>query len=197
MKIIKDFGIKQRGKYKVRYSVFFCPECKEEVIKANDIGIKAKNCGCKRHNLKHGESRCKGNTRLYAIWTGIKARCNNPNRNRYYCYGGKGIKVCEEWNNDYLKFKEWALINGYEEHLTIDRKENDRNYEPDNCRWVTKQFQARNKTTTRFNIRTIEEIRSKYKPRKYTRKMLAKEYKCSEHKISDIIYNRIWKDINI
>lgn len=80
--------------------------------------------------------------RLYSIWKGMNKRCNNPNCKDYRWYGGKGIKVCEEWR-DYLKFREWALEHGYIIGLTIDRIENDKGYEPSNCQWLTQSENAK------------------------------------------------------
>ena len=84
------------------------------------------------------------NERLYRIWMAMRARCNCKNFIPYKHYGGRGITVCNEWN-DYLVFKEWALSNGYEEHLSIDRIDHNGNYEPSNCRWSTAEVQANNK----------------------------------------------------
>jgi len=67
----------------------------------------------------------------------MKQRCNNPNDPAYEWYGAKGIKVCDEWH-DFVPFMEWALENGYEEGLTIDREDSDGDYEPSNCRWITR-----------------------------------------------------------
>lgn len=115
---------------------------------SNSKGL-CRKCAMKKLSIErtqHGESPKSGKknaTRLYEIWTGMRNRCNNPNNHNYDCYGGRGISVCERWSN-YLNFKEWALKNGYKEDLTIDRIDVDGNYEPDNCRWVTRKEQMSN-----------------------------------------------------
>lgn len=113
-----------------------------------------KSCGClrgkvtARRNYKHGKT----NTRLYRIWAGMKARCLNLNNPAYERYGGRGIEISHEWINSFKEFEEWALRNGYTENLTIDRIDNDGNYEPSNCRWVDGYVQGRNK---RNNARSL------------------------------------------
>ena len=82
--------------------------------------------------------------RLYDIWNLMKQRCTNPNRPDFARYGGKGIKVCDEWLS-YDGFKAWALANGYADDLTIERNDSTGNYEPSNCRWATTKEQAVNK----------------------------------------------------
>ena len=84
------------------------------------------------------------NSRLYRIYNHMKDRCYRPNDKRYRDYGGRGIVICEEWKNDYLEFKNWALANGYRDDLTIDRINNDGNYCPQNCRWVDRFVQGNN-----------------------------------------------------
>ena len=90
---------------------------------------------------------CKDYERLHRIYHQIKRRCYNTRTQRYKDYGGRGITMCDEWLENYDNFIDWALSNGYDETLTIDRIDNDGNYEPSNCRWITKKAQNRNKRT--------------------------------------------------
>jgi len=83
-------------------------------------------------------------TRIYRIWKGMRGRVNNQNADHYKYYGGKGITVCIEWE-DFIIFKKWAMRNGYDDTLTIDRIDCNGNYEPSNCRWVTKKVNNQNK----------------------------------------------------
>ena len=80
----------------------------------------------------------------------MKARCVDPNSHKYHAYGGRGIKVCDEWLNSFESFYEWAMANGYQKDLSIDRIDNDGNYYPENCRWVTQKEQANNTRKNRL-----------------------------------------------
>ena len=117
------------------------------------------SCGCFRSecaaqrgrenpcsHLTHGNS----SSRLYNIWQTMLQRCNNLHDQKYSRYGGRGISVCEEWKNSFQVFQEWALNNGYEEELSIDRINVNGNYEPSNCRWATMSEQQRNRTNNHF-----------------------------------------------
>ncbi len=107
------------------------------------------SCGCLQkqklrerlttHNLT--------DTRLYRIWHNMKQRCYNYNHNSYNSYGGRGIKICDTWIDDFQAFYEWAMSNGYKDNLSIDRIDNNGDYEPSNCRWTDKVIQSRNKRT--------------------------------------------------
>ena len=87
---------------------------------------------------KHGSHHL-SNTRLYSIWKGMRHRCSNPKRPGYKYYGGKGIQVCDEWDgkDGFLNFYNWSIKNGYDDSLTIDRINSNKDYNPDNCRWVS------------------------------------------------------------
>jgi len=104
--------------------------------------------------------------RLRSIWSLMKQRCLNQNCPAYNDYGGRGITICQEWINSYKKFENWSYNNGYENDLTIDRIDNDGNYEPSNCRWVTMAEQSINKGMYKNNttgVRGVYRHRKKYR----------------------------------
>lgn len=111
-----------------------------------------RSCGCLcieasiTRETKHGG---KG-TRLYNVWKTMKDRCHNQNSKNFEDYGGRGITVCDEWKHDFAAFRDWALANGYAEGLTIDRKDNDKGYSPENCRWATYSQQRKNQRPRRW-----------------------------------------------
>lgn len=108
-----------------------------------------KSCGCLHDELArqrltiHGDS----NTKLHSIWCAMRRRCRDQHQEDYKYYGGKGVVVCDEWENSFPAFKEWAMNNGYEDGLTIDRIDVNGNYCPDNCRWTTMKVQNNNRTS--------------------------------------------------
>lgn len=157
-----------------KYSVWLCQcDCGKQVeARLNNLteGTK-RSCGCLikeahaeqcrelgKQSTKHGDF----GTKLYGVWAAMKRRCYNPHAKYFELYGGRGIKVCQDWH-EYEPFKEWALTNGYQQGLSIDRIDCDGNYEPGNCRWVTMAAQQRNCRNNRhYNYKgksyTVKEI---------------------------------------
>lgn len=121
------------------------------VFRSKLIDETTKSCGCYKterlvaFNTKHGGSR----SVLYSRWQTMKNRCNNCNVVNYADYGGRGIRVCYEWLNDYASFRNWAETHGFEEEEEIDRIDGDGNYSPENCRWVTPKLNQRNRRDNR------------------------------------------------
>lgn len=130
-----------------------CDCGRETVVSGSNLGQgRQVSCGCKRReqagkmNFSHGASK----TRLYSIWTNMITRTTNPNGTAFHRYGGRGIKMCPEWRRSFEAFQDWALANGYNEDLTIDRIDNDGDYTPDNCRWITWHEQFNHRSDTRL-----------------------------------------------
>ena len=131
-------------------------DCGKEVIVqyAHLRSGNTQSCGClnrklasirAKENLQKTYQNNLSRTRLYRIWVGMKRRCYDEKSHNYKYYGQRGITICQEWLNNFLVFHSWAVNNGYQEHLTIDRINVNGNYEPLNCRWATYKEQNNNK----------------------------------------------------
>lgn len=132
---------------------WFCKcDCGDEVVVVGGNLTSGHSTQCKqcqlvsvhKNRVTHGQS----HTKLYHVWTGMVNRCENIDNKSYPRYGGRGIKVCEEWH-EFPAFQKWAVSHGYDDGLEIDRIDNDGNYCPENCRWVTRLENARNKSNSK------------------------------------------------
>lgn len=169
-------AIKRDGtKYGQSAWICKCDCGNEKTIALQHLKNGTKSCGCLTREVapERGRKSCIGDrtrkhgdfgTKLYMVWAAIKRRCYNNNSRYYHEYGGRGITVCDNWKDDYSCFKEWSLVNGYKEGLSIDRVDTNGNYEPSNCRWVSMLVQQNNR---RNNIKLL------YQGKEYTLRELS------------------------
>jgi len=168
---------------------FVCEACWVIIQRRNDQTYATNFClSCCNRETKvvHGQSR----GRLYKIWQGMHQRCSNPKDRGYHRYGGRGIIVCKEWTN-FIGFQQWASDTGYSETLTLDRKDNDKGYSPDNCRWATPREQAHNRRGG-LTWETVACIRQEVQTEPHD--ALAQKYGVSKATIGLVGRNKIWHD---
>ena len=169
MILLKELDRREVGSSgnKVRFALFECEHCKTEIVRQKHNGLRDLSCGCIRYELsskaitKHGDSNKKSKYKnLFGIWARMRDRCNRKTNEDYKYYGGKGIIVESIWD-DYLEFKKWSLLNGYEpnKNLQIDRIDGNKNYCPENCRWVSPTINQRNRDCVILNTEKANEIR--------------------------------------
>lgn len=147
--VTEEFFVDKHGRRRWKC---FCECGKSVYVTTNNLTSgHTKSCGCwnkevkAKTHTKHGMSQ----SRIYSIWSNMKARCECETNDAYHLYGGRGIKVCDEWR-DFNNFAKWARENGYRKDLTIDRIDNDGDYCPDNCRWATAKEQGNNTRTCKM-----------------------------------------------
>ena len=145
--------VEPAGSSNKRVRRFLCRcDCGNEIIcrLPNLKSGTTKSCGCYRKFVSSNRRDCHHlqNTRIYRIWCGMKRRCYNKHNEHFDRYGGRGIIVCDEWKTDFMNFYDWAMSNGYDDKLSIDRINNEGNYEPSNCRWANQKQQIVNSTAT-------------------------------------------------
>lgn len=162
MKFTRLTALRIVGKTKDNRPAWLCRcDCGNEVI-VSEHNLKrnnTKSCGCYKRDAhfkshyKHGN--CK--TRLYRIWSNMKSRCDRESNDNYQWYGGRGISYAKEWS-DYSTFEKWAIANGYDDSLELDRINTNGDYSPDNCRFITHQANCQNRRKKIQNENSLEKI---------------------------------------
>lgn len=130
-----------------------CSCGKVVVVRATDLKQKKVfSCGCYKNEQTSKRRRIHGlgRTRICVMWRDMIRRCTNPKVRSYKNYGSRGITVCDEWKNNFLSFYNWAMKNGYDDSLTIDRINTNKGYSPENCRFVSIREQENNKRTNHY-----------------------------------------------
>jgi len=186
VEVLEDLGMNNQ-KPKKRIAKFKC-ECGNTFIaRVNAVKVgHRRSCGCAMgsSNKSHGLS----SHPLYRKWSGMITRTTNKNELCYHRYGGRGISVCDEWRNDFKKFYDWSISNGWEHGLTIDRINNDGNYEPSNCQWIT-MLENTIKDSLKFKPTEEQEksICSMYTDDKLTVTRIAEIYPTHTQNISNVL----------
>jgi hypothetical protein len=159
-------------------------------------GIWCKSCGCSQHSITAATNKIHGQTpeSLYRRWVTMKNKCCNPNNNWFKDYGGKGIRVCDEWCESFEPFRDWALANGYNERLDLSRKDINSDFTPENCCFTKPIVTIEKRSTSKLNRQKAQEIRRLYDEGALSQEQLAKIYGVTPSTISRIICGKAWKE---
>jgi len=185
----------------IKYGLFLCPSCGEDVKMRYHNGLKNKQCydcyqkskkGTGNPNFRHGQT-TNGYTPLYWVWSDMKRRATRENHPRAKRYFLRGIDICEEWLS-FEVFHDWAIKNGYREGLTLDRVNNNKGYYPSNCRWTSNAENTRNSAQAKLTHNKVREIKAKLNEGT-SQALLARDFAVSERAIYDIKISRTWREI--
>lgn len=206
MILIEKTGTKIRksGKGSDSYGLFRCPSCDGLVERRLELGYKFLSCGCARaenfavSRRRHGYSSGIADGKriyhpLFKVFGSMKTRCYNANSPDYKNYGGRGIRICDTWLNDRAAFIGWGEANGYGPGLQLDRINNDGNYDPSNCRFVTPAVNSRNASFCKLDQASVLEIKSRYLSGGISQKKLGELFGVSQMTISLIVQNKVWQ----
>ena len=188
---------RKSGKGSDPCGLFECPYCHKQFITILSHGKRDHSCGCvKRQRIAearttHGAARRGNHSALYTKWGSMKARCNDAGRKNY---GGKGIKVCPEWADDFASFESWSLANGYQGGLEIDRKNADLGYSPGNCRWVTRTVNNRTTSRIKLDMRLASKIRECAPEGLKAKIAISNELGVSHSAVYRVLSNKSWQE---
>ncbi len=188
-KVKKEIQVFKNSKVTRWYDLYKCTECNIETLVRRDVSGEDKICQCQNIHI--------GNERLYWIWYAMIQRCDNPKSKSYKDYGSRGINISDISWYEFKKFNNWALTNGYDENLTIERKNVNGNYEPDNCIWETRFEQSINRRITRLTKDDILDMRQLDKNGHSRQDIYLKYKEKVNHKtrIDTLIRKDAWKNI--
>lgn len=193
LEVTKDLGMRfatQNSKKRTNYIEVKCIKCDRFYVDAaGDIKKLSKKCICQHtYGRKHWH-------RIKDIWNKMIVRCLDKNNFAYKNYGGRGITICDEWKDSAEIFYKWALESGYQDNLSIDRIDNNKGYNPDNCRWATAAQQNRNKPGI-ISVEKVKEIKRLLKAG-YTHKIIANMCETTLRRVAHISAGDCWVDIII
>jgi hypothetical protein len=202
MVLIREIGKQfiSTGRSSHKFGLFICPFCQSAVERLLSSGKRQKSCGCAWKELlsishvKHGAS----HTRIHSVWTNMKARCGCKSSTSYPHYGRRGIRVCEVWANSFEAFMQWSLENGYDDDLHIDRIDNDGDYSPANCRFVTQKENNRKMRHIKMTPESVAHIRGLHPQERIGNVealAIAKQYNCAMQTVRAVIHKGNWKDV--
>lgn len=197
----KKFGmievIKDSGERKRNGDVLWLCKCKicgkEAKIRTYNLK-KSKSCGCLSVKNRFKKTHGKTKSSEYIIWAGMKSRCLDINNQAYKNYGGRGIKVCNRWINSFENFLN-DMGQRPSKKYTIDRIDNNSDYEPENCKWSTYSEQNRNRRNNKLNKKKVKKIRKLLNEKELTKDEIGKIFNVHNVTIYKIKNNKIWKEI--
>lgn len=164
-----------------------CPKCKETKSLSEFHRNRSKK---DKYNIHCKECRV-----ISSMWGSMKNRCYSPNHPYFKNYGGRGITICKEWRENFQVFYNWTTKNGYKKELTIDRRNNNGNYTPENCRFVTHTVNIRNRPSTKLNIKKVKMIRKLLAQGNLLQREIAKIFNIGKTTISKINLGKRWIEI--
>jgi hypothetical protein len=186
MELIRNLGVRGYSNQRKMCSLFLYPICGKKVERRKQHGLLQKHCGCNKHGLSK--------TPEYKLWAGIKRRCYNHSEEKYKNYGERGIRVCEEWKTNPINFISWCGKNRYKKGLQIDRVDNNGDYSPSNCEFVTQLVNSRHRSDTILTLDKANEIRERYLGSNTKYSDIGRLYNIDPSLIRQVLLNKIWKN---